>query len=185
MQKEIATFCPTSRQEWRQWLSENHQSQNSVWLIYYRKKSSQPSISWSEAVDEALCFGWIDSLKKTIDEQSFMQLFSKRKPKSVWSKINKEKIEKLNALGLITEAGYKSVEVAKQNGSWTLLDAAEELTIPDDLKVELDKNSGSKDMFLALSRSARKMHLQWLLLAKRPETRAARIRKIAKLLKAK
>jgi uncharacterized protein YdeI (YjbR/CyaY-like superfamily) len=93
--KEMETYCPKSKTEWRQWLEINHQSKQSVWLIYYTKKSTIPTLSWSEAVDEALCFGWIDSTRKTIDEFSFMQFFSKRNPKSNWSKINKEKVAKL------------------------------------------------------------------------------------------
>jgi uncharacterized protein YdeI (YjbR/CyaY-like superfamily) len=182
-QENIVTFCPSNRQEWRQWLIDNHESQYSVWLVCYKKNSGKPTISWSESVEEALCFGWIDSLRKSIDEHSFMQLYSQRKPKSVWSKINKEKIDKLHALGLITEAGYKSVEVAKQNGSWNTLDGAEELVIPEDLEVEFIKRPGSKEFFLGLSKSVRKMHLQWLILAKRPETRAARVLKITELSK--
>ena len=98
--KEIEIYCPKSQTEWRQWLEKNHQSKQSVWLIYYTKKSTIPSLSWSEAVDEALCFGWIDSTRKTIDEFSFMQFFSKRKPKSNWSKINKEKVANLIEQGL-------------------------------------------------------------------------------------
>src|SRR5690606_6914303 len=112
---------------------------------YYKKKSIFPSLSWSEAVDEALCFGWIDSTKKTIDDFSFMQFFSKRKPKSNWSKINKEKVQQLIDSKRMTIAGYESVEAAKQNGSWTILDEVEELLIPNDLECALEKHNGSKD----------------------------------------
>ena len=90
-EKEIPTFCPASSQEWRQWLEENHRSAESIWLVYYKKKADKPTITWSEAVDQALCFGWIDSTAKPIDEEKYMQFFSKRKPNSVWSKINKKK----------------------------------------------------------------------------------------------
>lgn len=180
LNKEVETYCPQSRTDWRQWLKKNHQSKQSVWLVYYSKKSNHPSISWSEAVDEALCFGWIDSTKKTIDDSSFMQFFSKRKPKSNWSKINKEKIQQLIDSKKMTKAGYESVEKAKQNGSWTILDEVEELIIPNDLEIAFTKHKGSKDYFLSLSKSARKIILGWIVLAKRQETRQKRINEIVK-----
>jgi uncharacterized protein YdeI (YjbR/CyaY-like superfamily) len=114
MEKEIETFYPRSRQEWRDWLQDNHAKKQSVWLIYYKKNSNVSTILYSDAVDEALCFGWIDSKSKPIDEHKFMQFFSKRKEKSVWSKVNKEKIERLAKEGLMTNAGYEIIEKAKQ-----------------------------------------------------------------------
>lgn len=180
-EKEIETFCPTSQHDWRQWLTENHSVKQSVWLIYHKKKTNRPSLSWSEAVDEALCFGWIDSTKRPIDEDTFMQFFSKRKPKSVWSKINKDKVQQLIDLGQMMPAGYACIETAKQNGSWTFLDLAEELKIPKDLEKAFKTRRGSKQFFLSLSKSVRKAILQWLMLAKRPETRQKRINEIAEL----
>ena len=173
--KEIEIYCPKSQTEWRQWLEKNHQSKQSVWLIYYTKKSTIPSLSWSEAVDEALCFGWIDSTRKTIDEFSFMQFFSKRKPKSNWSKINKEKVADLIEQGLMTEEGLVSIETAKQKGYWSILDEVEELIIPKDLEIAFEKYKGSKDYFLSLSKSTRKIILSWIVLAKQQETRQKRI----------
>ncbi len=140
-----------------------------------------PSVGWSEAVDEALCFGWIDSTRISIDDEKFMQLFSKRKPGSVWSKINKGKVQQLIEIGLMMPAGFKSIEIAKQNGSWSILDEVEELIIPKDLQKELKARKGSKEFFLSLSKSSRKAILQWLVLAKRPETRQKRILEIAEL----
>ncbi len=172
---EIETYCPKSRTDWRQWLEENHQSKQYVWLVYYTKKSNIPSLSWTEAVDEALCFGWIDSTKKTIDDFSFMQYFCKRKPNSNWSKINKEKVKQLIDNGQMTKAGYESIETAKQNESWIILDEIEELIIPNDLEKAFTKHKGSKDYFLSLSKSARKIILGWIVLAKRQETRQKRI----------
>lgn len=104
---EIETYRPQSRTDWRQWLEKNHQAKQSVWLVYYTKKSNVPSITWREAVDEALCFGWIDSTQKKIDDFSFMQFFTKRKPKSIWSKINKEKVLQLIDSKRMTKAGYQ------------------------------------------------------------------------------
>ena len=174
-ENETGTFYPSDRQQWRQWLQENHDKQQSVWLVYYRVKSGIPTISWGEAVDEALCFGWIDSTKKTIDDEQFIQFFSRRKATSTWSKVNKEKVQRLIAEGSMTAMGLQSIETAKQNGSWTILDTVEELIIPDDLELAFDARPGSKDFFLSLSKSARKIMLAWLVLAKREETRQKRI----------
>ncbi|MDB5014024.1 MAG: hypothetical protein JWQ25_2226 [Daejeonella sp.] len=178
---EVDFFCPTSREEWRQWLTENHVSKQSVWLVQYKMKAKTSSISWSEAVDEALCFGWIDSMRKSVDDEKFIQFFTKRKPTSVWSKINKAKILQLIEKGLITPAGHESIEIAKRNGSWTILDDVEELIIPADLQKEFESKPGSKEYFLSLSKSVIKMILQWLVLAKRAETRKNRIKEIAEL----
>jgi uncharacterized protein YdeI (YjbR/CyaY-like superfamily) len=175
------TFCPANRQEWRMWLEENHRSRQSVWLVYFKSKSGKPTVKYCDAVDEALCFGWIDSKAKPVDDERFMQFFSKRKAKSVWSKINKGKVERLTAEGLMTDAGFESVEIAKQNGSWSILDAAESLEVPDDLEAEFQKIPHSKDYFLSLSRSDKRNILQWLVLAKRIETRQKRITEIVEL----
>lgn len=182
---EIEIFCPTNQQEWRQWLEENHGSKQAVWLVYYKKKAQMPTISWSEAVDEALCFGWIDSTAKPIDEHTYKQFFTKRKHKSVWSKVNKNKIEQLIKNGLMAEAGHKIIEIAKQNGSWTILDDVEALIIPEDLEIEFQKNSGLKEIFLSLSKSVRKAYLYRLILAKQTETRQKRIKEIIETLSQK
>jgi uncharacterized protein YdeI (YjbR/CyaY-like superfamily) len=181
MEKDLETFYPKSRQEWRDWLQEHHDKKQSVWLIYYKKKSNAMTVAYSDAVDEALCFGWIDSKQMPIDDDKFMQFFSRRKSNSVWSKINKEKIERLTSQGLMTEAGYRTIEIAKQNGSWTILDDAEALIIPEDLESEFQKALQAKDNFLGLSRSDKRNILQWLVLAKRPETRKKRITEIVEL----
>lgn len=181
MEKEIETFYPTNRQEWREWLLKNHNKKQFVWLIYYKKKTNIPTLTYSEAVDEALCFGWIDSKSKPIDNEKFMQFFSKRKPKSVWSKVNKEKIERLTSEGIMTKAGFDIIEIAKQNGSWTILDEAEALIIPRDLDDELEKRPKAKTYFISLSRSDKRNILQWLILAKRQETRLKRITEIVEL----
>jgi uncharacterized protein YdeI (YjbR/CyaY-like superfamily) len=179
--KEIETFCPTSRNDWRQWLQENHRSKPSIWLVYYKKTANVPTLSYSEAVDEALCYGWIDSTKRAVDKDTFMQFFCKRKPTSVWSKINKAKVERLIEEGLMTDSGLESIEIAKQNRSWFILDDVEELKIPEDLATAFKTKTGSIDFFMGLSRSAQKAILQWLVLAKRPETRQKRIAEISEL----
>jgi uncharacterized protein YdeI (YjbR/CyaY-like superfamily) len=178
---DIITFRPTSRHAWRQWLKVHHESEPSVWLVLYKKEANKPTISWSEAVDEALCFGWVDSKRKPLDGEKFIQFFSKRKLKGTWSKINKEKVLQLIAQKKMAKAGLRSIETAKQNGSWTILDAVEELKIPNDLAKEFRIQPGSKAFFLSLSKSVRKSILQWLVLAKRPETRQKRVEEVAAL----
>jgi uncharacterized protein YdeI (YjbR/CyaY-like superfamily) len=175
---DIAVFYPESQTAWRKWLEENHLSKQAVWLVFYKKSSSKQSISWSEAVDVGLCFGWIDSKKINIDEETSHQFFSRRKPNSTWSKINKEKVQQLINNGLMTRAGYESIETAKQNGTWTILDEVEKLIVPPDLEKAFKKHKGSKDFFFSLSRTDKKMILQWIVLAKRPETRQKRIAEI-------
>lgn len=177
--EDVAIVYPKNPQEWRQWLEENHQSKQAVWVVFYTKASGKPTMTWSESVDEALCYGWIDSKKIRIDEEKSHQFFSKRKAKSTWSKINKEKIVRLSASGLMSEAGYQSIETAKQNGSWTILDEVEELVIPEDLETALNSYEEATDYFLGLSKSVKKMMLYWLVSAKRPETRQKRIDELA------
>jgi len=177
--KDAKDFCPNDRKEWRKWLRLNHKKKDSVWLIFYKKTSPNYNLSWSESVDEALCFGWIDSTKKTIDNASYKQYFSKRKVKSNWSKINKDKIENLIDQGLMEKEGYKSIEIAKENGSWTILDEVEDLVIPEDLQQVLTNHKGSTEYFESLSKSAKKGLLYWVASAKRQETRQKRILEIA------
>lgn len=176
---DIETYCPPCNKEWRRWLELNHKKKDAVWLIFYRKKSPRYNLSWSESVDEALCFGWIDSVKKTIDAESYKQYFSKRKAKSNWSKINKDKVKNLMDQGLMKPEGHKSIEIAKENGSWTILDGIENLVIPLDLKEELQNIQGSMDYFDSLSKSSKKILLYWVISAKRKETRRKRILEIA------
>jgi len=180
-EKEVKTFCPASTQQWREWLQKYHNKEKSVWLIFYKNKSNNPTITWSEAVDEALCFGWIDSIAKPIDEEKFMRFFSRRKANSAWSAVNKEKVHRLIEQGLMTQAGFERIETAKENGSWTILDDVEALIIPADIEKEFQARPNAKSYFLSLSKSDKKNILQWLVLAKHPETRQKRITEIVEL----
>ena len=171
----IARIYAANRAVWRSWLEEHSQTNAAVWLVYYKKGSGQPSITWIEAVEEALCFGWIDSKGKSIDDLRYMQYFSPRKPKSAWSQINKASVERLVADGLMREPGSRAVELAKANGSWTALDDIEALVIPDDLAAAFAAAPGTRDRFDRLSRTNRRIILQRIATAKRPETRARRI----------
>lgn len=171
-------YCPSNQQEWRNWLELNHKSKEAVWLVFYKKKSPKYNLSWSKAVDEALCFGWIDSVKKTIDHETYIQYFSKRKPKSNWSKVNKDKVKNLIENGLMKEEGLKSIAIAKENGSWVFLDDVEALIVPEDLKMELENREAALEFFNSLSNSSKKILLYWVHSAKRSETRQKRILEI-------
>lgn len=176
--EKVEVFYPKNQAAWRKWLEKNHLSKQSVWLVFYNKKSKLKSITWSDAVDEALCFGWIDSKKIKIDEETSHQFFSKRKPKSTWSKINKDKIARLIEQEKMSQAGMESIEKAKENGSWTILDEVEELIMPADLEIAFNQKPHAKNYYLSLSKSMKKGILSWLLFAKTTETRQKRIREI-------
>lgn len=175
MEKTLETVTPTSREHWREWLLANHADKQSVWLIYHKKRAATPTLTWSEAVSEALCFGWIDSQVRPIDEARYRQFFSRRKPTSGWSRVNKEKVRQLLAEGRMAPAGMAAIETAKRNGSWAMLDEVEALTIPEDLAAEFVKKPGAATYFLGLSRTDKRIMLQWLVLARRPATRQSRL----------
>jgi uncharacterized protein YdeI (YjbR/CyaY-like superfamily) len=179
--KDPEIFYAANAGAWREWLKKNHLVEDAVWLVLHKKSSAKHTINWREAVDVALCFGWIDSKKIKIDEETSHQFFSKRKAKGTWSKINKQIIEQLIENGLMEEAGFKSIELAKQNGSWNILDEVEELLIPEDLDAALSLKPNARDYFLSCSKSARKAMLQWLVMAKRVETRQNRVNEIVTL----
>jgi uncharacterized protein YdeI (YjbR/CyaY-like superfamily) len=173
--KNNATFYAKDRAAWRSWLAKNHTTQSAIWLILYHKNSSSPCITYAEAVEEALCFGWIDSVKYKRDTESAYQIFTPRKPKSNWSKLNKERVEKMTKAGLMTLAGQKLIDLAKQSGTWDALNEVDLLTIPEDLATALKKNLLAKNNFEAFSISSKKVILTWIQSAKKAETRASRI----------
>ncbi|WP_460914146.1 YdeI/OmpD-associated family protein [Spirosoma areae] len=172
------TFHAASRSDWRQWLSENHASEKNIWLTIYKKRSGTPSVTYDEAVDEALCFGWIDSSVKKGTDDYYFQFFAKRNPKSNWSGVNKVKIENLTQAGLMTDAGMAMVNLAKQTGTWTALDEVELLVSPPDLQQELAANPTAQAYFDAFPKSVKRGLLEWLLNAKTPATRTKRINEV-------
>jgi uncharacterized protein YdeI (YjbR/CyaY-like superfamily) len=170
-----------NRNAWRIWLKENHVFEKNIWLKIYKKQSQTPSVYYDEAVDEALCFGWIDSSIKKGNEEFCYQFFTKRNPKSNWSRVNKVKIEKLMNHGLMAEAGLKMVKIAKETGTWTALDDVENLISPPDLQEKLGQNLIAKVYFEAFPRSVKRGILEWLFNAKQVETRQKRIEEIVSL----
>lgn len=176
---DIEVFYPETQESWRNWLVANHENKQAVWVVFYKKASEKPTITWSQSVDEALCFGWIDSKKVAVDHEKSHQYFTKRKAKSTWSKINKDKVAQLISDGKMTPSGLECIEIAQQNGSWTLLDTVDALLVPDDLEQALLSKPNGKTFFEAQSNSAKKMMLYWLVSAKTTETRNKRINLIA------
>ncbi|RYY56773.1 MAG: hypothetical protein EOO09_05295 [Chitinophagaceae bacterium] len=178
---EREIFYPASAKEWRKWLKENHQSKQSVLLLCYKKGTGTPSVEWTHVVDEALCFGWIDSTRKSIGDGKFLQLITRRKPQSHWSKINKDKVERLIAGKKMAKAGLESIRIAKENGSWNKLDQVESLVIPKELASAFRAHPGSRKYFNGLSKSVKKMILHWVHSARRIETKLKRAEETASL----
>ncbi len=168
-------------EEWRAWLHENHESDTGVDLVFYKVTSKQPSMRWEEAVQVAICYGWIDSTVRKIDEDRRKQYFCKRNAKSVWSAVNKAYIEQLVQDGLMHKSGHKSIEIAKENGSWTALDDVENGIIPDDLQTAFNNNPKAFENYENFARGYRKSYLYWLNQAKREATRQKRIEQIISL----
>jgi uncharacterized protein YdeI (YjbR/CyaY-like superfamily) len=179
----IPSFEPKSLVEYRKWLKKNHHQAKGVWLILAKKKSGLPTISVDEAIDESLCFGWVDSLPNKIDEKRFKLYISPRNPKSNWSRVNKEKIKRLEKEGRIQPSGQKMIDLAKETGTWDALNDVDNLIIPADFHKELQKQGSALKHFEAFPKSVRRGILEWILNAKKPETRLKRIQETALLAK--
>jgi uncharacterized protein YdeI (YjbR/CyaY-like superfamily) len=173
--KGIRTCKAKSQNDWRKWLEKNHIKENAVWLIIAKKESGINSVNYPQAVDEALCFGWIDSVANKKDEVSFYQYFTKRKPKSKWSKINKDKVAQFMKEGKMAPAGLAMVELAKATGTWDALNEVEALTIPDDMLSRFKINKVAFENWKMFSRSVQRGILEWISNAKKEETRLKRI----------
>jgi uncharacterized protein YdeI (YjbR/CyaY-like superfamily) len=161
--------------EWREWLTANAGEQRSVWLVIHNKTSGQANFEMPELVEQALCFGWIDAKAIRRDGQSRYQQFTRRNPRSTWSKLNRDRVENLTAAGLMTPAGQHLVDEAKRTGAWDCLAEAQAGIIPADLQLELDGSEAAARHFAAFPRSSQVRILSWIAGAKRPETRQSRI----------
>ena len=170
---------PSSRAEWRAWLAANHRSSTGVWLVSWKRRTGRPAVAYEDAVEEALCFGWIDGVLNPVDADRSAQWFAPRRPKSTWARSNKERAARLEAAGLMTDAGREAIAVARANGSWESLDVIDALIVPDDLAAALAASAGAREHFDGSSASVRRMALAWVYQAKRPATRAARVEQIA------
>jgi uncharacterized protein YdeI (YjbR/CyaY-like superfamily) len=172
---------PKTRAEWRTWLAKHHARTEGVWLISYKKATGKPRVAYDEAVEEALCFGWIDSKPQKLDHTRSMLYFAPRKGGSGWSKPNKERVERLIAAGLMTPTGLAKVEAAKKDGAWTSLDAVEALEVPEDLAKALKALPNAQANWEAFPRSVKRGILEWISNAKKPETRGKRVAETARL----
>jgi uncharacterized protein YdeI (YjbR/CyaY-like superfamily) len=170
---------PYDRASWREWLIANHETTNGVYLISWRRGSGRASVSYEDAVEEALCVGWVDSSGRNLDEERSIQWFARRRPRSVWARSNKERVARLTAAGQMLPAGLAAVEEAKRSGMWTLLDDVEDLIVPDDLAAALEARSPARRNWDGFPPSARRAMLQWVVEARRPETRAKRVAEIS------
>jgi uncharacterized protein YdeI (YjbR/CyaY-like superfamily) len=174
-------FHAETGEGWRAWLAEHHADVQAVWVVTWKPRTGRPAPSYDDLVEEALCFGWIDSTTGTVDDERKEQRFSPRKPGSGWARTNKVRIERLLAEGRMAEPGLAVLRQAQEDGSWTLYDDVEALVVPDDLAAALDALPPARANFDAFPPSARKQILAWIVTAKRPETREARVRKSAEL----
>ncbi|NNC12633.1 hypothetical protein HII28_12190 [Planctomonas sp. JC2975] len=169
---------------WRAWLLRNHDSSSGVWLVSWRRPTGRPAMTYDESVTEAVAVGWVDSQAKTIDEERSALWFGPRRPGSPWAGTNKVRVTRLESDGRMTDAGRRVIEIAKADGSWTLLDDAEALVVPDDLAVAL-ADAGATDAWFAQTQSVQKASLTKLALAKRAQTRAKYVGQIAEGLEAR
>ncbi len=170
-----------SRSEWRQWLTDNHQRPTSIWLVTFKKGGGQSSLPYADIVEEALCFGWVDSRPAKLDQHRSMLLISPRRRGSGWSRVNKARITRLLASGLVMPPGLAKIEAAQADGSWNALDEVEQMVIPPDLAAALAATPAAAGYFWQFSGSSIRGILQWIASAKRPETRAKRIEETVRL----
>lgn len=174
-------FYTSDRREWRQWLADNHDKSPGIIFTFYRKETDHPTLTPGEVVEDALCYGWIDGMSCRIDEERNGLRFSPRKPRSIWSKLNKERTEQLVAEGLITPIGLAKIEAAKLDGSWDTLIDSDNFLMPADLETALLANPIAHEHFHKFSPNSRKIILCWIINAKRSDTRQRRVGETVRL----
>lgn len=172
-------FYAKDRQSWREWLSRNHATERSVWLVF--DKGPGRKLSYEDIVEEALCFGWIDSLPRKKSETQSMLYVARRKPKSVWSEANKERVERLTAAALMADSGLAAVAVAMENDSWNALAKSDALILPEALQQALDEDDAARAGFESMTRSQKKMILERIYAARTEPTRMKRIAEAVRL----
>jgi uncharacterized protein YdeI (YjbR/CyaY-like superfamily) len=179
--KEGEQFQIDSRAQWRRWLIRHHTRTTGIWLVTWKKKSGGPHVPYDDIVEEALAFGWVDSKPRALDEQRTMLWLAPRKAGTGWSAPNKARIARMTKAGSMHAAGLAKIEAAQRDGSWTKLDAVEQLVVPPDLVAACKRLPPAAKHFDAFPRSAKRGILEWILQAKRPETRAKRVEETARL----
>ena len=178
---DVNTFSAGTAVGWRAWLAQNCRSQKEVWLVIYHTGSGTPSMRYHEAIEHALCYGWIDSQARKRDADSSCLRFTPRNPRSTWSRVNRQRARKMIDLGLMTEHGQALIELARANGTWQVLPDAESSAIPGDLQELLDRDEAARKNFENFPPSSKRLILEWVAAAKRPDTRRRRINQTANL----
>ncbi len=170
-------------QEWRNWLQRNHDKESEVWLVYFKKETGEPCIDYESSVEEALCYGWIDSLIKNLDETKYARKFNPRKDGSTWSELNKRRVQRLIKAKRMTEIGLAKIETAKRNGMWDRGDRPSiSFEMPEEFEQALQQNRKGREFFEQLAPSYQRQYIAWIAVAKRPETRQKRINEAIGLL---
>ncbi len=172
-------FEPASLAAWSAWLAEHHSATPGVWLVTHKASTGLAAFDYEAAIVEALRWGWVDSTQRTVDDQRTMMWYAPRRPGSVWTRNNKQRVAGLEEVGRMQPAGAAAVEAARASGMWTLMDDVEDLVVPADLAAALDTRPGAREQWDAFPPSARKQALAWIVVAKRAETRAARVIEVA------
>ncbi|MGH9211326.1 MAG: YdeI/OmpD-associated family protein [Acidimicrobiales bacterium] len=175
---DLPIYHPEDLAAWRVWLEANHDTARGVWVASWRKASARDPVVYEDLVEEAICFGWIDSTVNILDDDRGLQLMTPRKPKSSWTRLNRQRVAALEAQGRMSDAGRRAVEVAKANGWWTIYDPVEDLLEPDDLAASLAASPRARTAWNSFPPSARKQMLWWVISASKPETRTSRIARI-------
>ena len=180
---ELPTLPFASQSKWADWLTKNHDKSNGLWLKIAKKDSGIATVTYAEALDIALCYGWIDGQRNGFDDKYFLQKYTPRRPKSIWSKINVEKVERLIKSGQMKPAGLKAIEAAKADGRWAnAYDGQKNMSVPEDFQKALDKNKKAKTFFATLNRVNRYAILFRIHNAKKVETRERRIKQFVEML---
>jgi uncharacterized protein YdeI (YjbR/CyaY-like superfamily) len=182
---DLKKVRPRSRAAWRAWLEKHHATSRGVWLVFAKKHTRIPSPSYEDAVEEAICFGWIDSLVRSIDDRFHMQVFTPRKEKSAWSATNKARLKRLTKAGVMAPAGLAAVAAARKSGSWNSYAAVDKMTVPPELQRALDAHPDARKNWPTYTASARRSFLHMINGAKRPETREKYVRRVIDLVSSK
>jgi uncharacterized protein YdeI (YjbR/CyaY-like superfamily) len=172
---DFPIFHPVDLPAWRRWLEAHHDDTRGVWVASWRKGSGREAVPYAALVEEAICFGWIDSTVNTLDDHRNLQLLTPRRPRSPWTRLNRQRAADMEAAGLMTDAGRRAIEAARTNGWWTISDSVEDLIEPAPLTVALDAEPAARAAWDDFPPSARKMMLWWIVSAAKEETRATRI----------
>jgi uncharacterized protein YdeI (YjbR/CyaY-like superfamily) len=178
----MVTFTPRSRRAWRSWLEKHHASRAEIWVVFYKRHTGRPTLSYDDSVEEAVCFGWIDGIKRSIDEQRYTHRFSPRKPGSRWSATNRRRADKMIRAGLMTDAGRSAIARAKRSGTWQPPKAEPDLSMAPDFAARLKRNRKAAEFFDSLAPTYRAHYTGWINSAKRPQTRQRRIGEAIELL---